>query len=376
MPGRRPSASGPEVDDARHMRTALLLATRALGRSAPNPAVGCVIVRDGRIVGRGWTGTGGRPHAETIALAEAGAAARGATAYVSLEPCAHHGRTPPCTEALIAAGIAQVVVPLIDPDPRVAGRGIAALEAAGIPVANGCLAAEAEALNRGFFTRMALGRPMVTLKLAQSLDGRIATASGESRWITGPLARREVHAARARADAVLVGAGTVRDDNPALDVRGLGDDAPQPLRVVAGGSLVLPAHGRLADTAGRSPVLIVHTPDADPANRAGWQAAGARLLEVPRSPHGPMDLAAMLAALGSLGLTRVFCEGGGHLAAGLVAAGLADEIVTYSAGLVLGGDGRPAVAPFALSALANAPRYHLAETRRLGPDLRALWLRD
>jgi diaminohydroxyphosphoribosylaminopyrimidine deaminase / 5-amino-6-(5-phosphoribosylamino)uracil reductase len=375
MPPRRPCASGPGADDAPFMRTALALAARALGRSAPNPAVGCLIVRDGRVVGRGWTGDGGRPHAETIALAQAGTAARGATAYVSLEPCAHHGRTPPCSDALIAAGIARVVIPLIDPDPRVAGRGAAALEAAGIRVDCGCLETEAASLNMGFFTRIAEGRPMVTLKLAQSLDGRIATASGESRWITGPSARREVHLARARADAVLVGAGTVRADDPMLDVRDLGLPGVRPLRVVAGGRLRLPARGRLAESARHAPLLICHGPQADAGHRAAWAAAGAELVEIPGGSDGRMDPRAMLAALGARGLTRVFCEGGGRLAAGLVAAGLVDEIVIYAAGIVLGADGHPAMGPLRLQRLAEAPRYRLADVRRVGDDLRAHWLR-
>lgn len=375
MPPRGPRVSGQEADDAPFMRSALALAARALGRSAPNPAVGCLIVRDGRVLGRGWTGDGGRPHAETIALGQAGAAARGATAYVSLEPCAHHGRTPPCSDALIAAGIARVVIPLIDPDPRVAGRGAAALEAAGIRVDRGCCAAEAACLNLGFFTRIAEGRPMVTLKLAQSLDGRIATASGESRWITGPAARREVHAARARADAVLIGAGTVRADDPMLDVRDLGLPGARPLRVVAGGRLHLPARGRLAESARLLPLLICHGPRADAGHRAAWAAAGAELAEIPGDPDGQMDIRAMLALLGARGLSRVFCEGGGQLAASLVTAGLVDEIVTYAAGVVLGADGRPATGRLGLQTLAEAPRYRLADVRRTGDDLRARWLR-
>jgi diaminohydroxyphosphoribosylaminopyrimidine deaminase / 5-amino-6-(5-phosphoribosylamino)uracil reductase len=375
MSPRRPRASRPEADDAPFMRTALSLAARALGRSAPNPAVGCLIVRDGRVLGRGWTGQGGRPHAETIALSQAGAAARGATAYVSLEPCAHHGRTPPCTDALIASGIARVVIPLIDPDPRVAGRGVAALEAAGLQVDRGCLEAEAAELNRGFFTRIAEGRPMVTLKLAHSLDGRIATASGESRWITGAAARREVHAARARADGVLVGAGTVRADDPRLDVRDLGLSGARPLRVVAGGRLRLPARGHLAESARHMPLLICHDPRAEEGDRAAWAATGADLLEIPCGADDRMDLRAMLAGLGARGLTRVFCEGGGQLAASLVSSGLADEIVTYAAGLVLGADGLPAVGPLGLGTLASAPRYRLTDVRAVGADVRAAWLR-
>ncbi len=219
-------------DDPRHMAHALGLARRGLGRVWPNPAVGCVLVKGSRVLGRGFTQPGGRPHAETVALAAAGEGARGATAYVTLEPCAHHGRTPPCAGALAAAGVARVVTAIEDPDPRVSGRGHAMLRAAGIAVTEGVLAEEARALQRGFLSRVVRGRPMVTLKLAASLDGRIATAAGESRWITGPGARARVHAMRAMHDAVMVGAGTARADDPMLTVRGLGVDH-QPVRVVA-----------------------------------------------------------------------------------------------------------------------------------------------
>jgi diaminohydroxyphosphoribosylaminopyrimidine deaminase/5-amino-6-(5-phosphoribosylamino)uracil reductase len=212
-------------DDLLHMRAALALARRGLGNAWPNPAVGCVLVKEGRVIGRGWTQPGGRPHAETEALRRAGDAARGATAYVTLEPCSHHGRTPPCCEALAEAGITRVVMAMRDPDPRVNGRGLAMLRGAGIAVEEGLLEAEARALNAGFFRRIQAGMPVVTLKLASTLDGRIATASGESRWITGAAARREVHALRARHDAILVGSGTVLADDPDLTDSGDGAGA-------------------------------------------------------------------------------------------------------------------------------------------------------
>jgi diaminohydroxyphosphoribosylaminopyrimidine deaminase / 5-amino-6-(5-phosphoribosylamino)uracil reductase len=368
MPG------GPEVD-AGYMRTALGLAQRAVGRCWPNPAVGCVLVREGRVVGRGWTQAGGRPHGETEALGRAGAAARGATAYVSLEPCAHHGRTPPCTDALIAAGVARVVVPLIDPDPRVAGQGVAALREAGVQVDIGCLADEAAALNRGFLTRIATGRPMTVLKLAQSLDGRIATASGESRWITGPLARREVHLMRARSDAVLIGARTARADDPMLDVRELGLEEAAPVRIVVAGGLSLPVGGRLGASARRLPLWLCHHGEAEPARRAAWTEAGATLIEVPFQPDGLMDMGAMMQALGGRGLTRVLCEGGGTLAAALLAADLVDEVVTYFAGLALGAEGTASVGALPTETLALAPRFRLTGIARVGGDLRATWQR-
>lgn len=363
-----------EGQDARWMRLALALGARGLGRVWPNPAVGCVIVRDGRVLGRGWTQDGGRPHAETMALAQAGEQARGATAYVSLEPCSHHGKTPPCADALIAAGVARVVVGLGDPDPRVAGRGLAALRAAGIAVTEGVCAPEARRTHRGFLSRVTQGRPMLTLKLATSADGRIATASGESQWITGPSARAWVHGMRACHDAVLVGAGTARADDPSLTVRGLGI-AHQPVRIVLSRRLDLPRGSALMQTADRVPVWLCHGPDAPLAACKVWQDAGARLIPVATGPGGQLDLAAVMRALGDAGLTRVFCEGGGMLAAGLLAADLVDDLAVITAGMVLGAEGTPAVGAMGIAALAEAPRFALAETRALGGDALSLWSR-
>jgi diaminohydroxyphosphoribosylaminopyrimidine deaminase/5-amino-6-(5-phosphoribosylamino)uracil reductase len=357
------------------MRAALGLAQRGLGRVWPNPAVGCIVTSGDLVIGRGWTGPGGRPHAETIALAQAGPAARGATAYVTLEPCAHTGRTPPCTDALIAAGIARVVIPMIDPDPRVSGRGVAALQAAGISVEIGCLADEAAALNRGFLTRVAAGRPMLTLKLATSLDGRIATRTGESRWITGPAARAEVHLLRARSDAVMIGAGTARSDDPRLDVRGIGLAGVTPVRIVVAGTLDLPVTGNLGRTAGSAPLWLCHHADAPPERRAAWMAIGAELIEIPSDSEKRLDLRALMQRLGERGLTRILCEGGGQLAAALLAADMVDAIITYTAGIALGEEGVPVVGPLALDALADAPGFRLAGAERVGTDLRATWSR-
>ncbi|WGR59113.1 MULTISPECIES: bifunctional diaminohydroxyphosphoribosylaminopyrimidine deaminase/5-amino-6-(5-phosphoribosylamino)uracil reductase RibD [Paracoccus] len=325
------------------MRHALALARRGLGNVWPNPAVGCVLLRDGAVVGRGWTQPGGRPHAEVMALAQAGEAARGATAYVTLEPCAHHGKTPPCAEALVRAGIARVVTALTDPDPRVAGRGHAILRAAGIDVTEGICEAEARAVQRGFLSRIQRGRPMLTLKLGASFDGRIATASGESQWITGAEARRHVHALRLGHDAVMVGGETARADRPGLNVRGFGP-VRQPVRIVVS-SRPLP-----------------DLPDEGPEHGPLWQLAGR-----------PEDV---MAELGVRGLTRVLCEGGGVLAASLLRAGLVDQLIGYSAGVVLGGDGRAGIGALGLERLADAPRFRLAETRRIGPDVLHRWLRD
>lgn len=355
------------------MALAIGLGARGLGQVWPNPAVGAVIVQGERIVGRGWTAPGGRPHAEPQALAQAGAAARGATAYVSLEPCAHHGKTPPCAEALVAAGVARVVTAIEDPDPRVAGRGHAILRAAGIEVTTGVLAAEAETVQAGFLTRIRADRPMVTLKLATSLDGRIATATGESRWITGPEARRHVHALRARHDAVLVGGGTARADDPLLTVRGMGV-VRQPVRIVAARELDLPEAGAFAGSVADGPLWLLHGGAAPQARRADWQARGARLIEVAEGPAG-LDPSAMLVALGAEGLTRVFCEGGGRFAAALLQAGLVDEMVGFTAGLALGATGQAALGPLDYPALDGAPRFDLVETRVVGGDLMHRWRR-
>ena len=369
--------AGPE--DSRFMQHALGLAARGLGQVWPNPAVGCVIVRQGRVVGRGWTQPGGRPHAEVVALAQAGDAARGATAYVTLEPCAHHGRTPPCSEALIAAGLARVVTALEDPDPRVCGRGHGMLREAGIAVTTGVEGAAARRLQSGFLSRVTQGRPMVTLKLALSLDGRIATASGESRWITGPEARRAVHAMRAAHDAVLVGGGTARADDPELTVRELGV-ARQPVRIIAARYLDLPEGGRLASSIGVAPLWLVHGPGAQPRRAAFWAERGARLFELPppdaRGGDGRLDPCAMLARLGQEGLTRVFCEGGGEMAASLLAAGCVDEIAVFSAGLALGAEGRPGIGVLGLARLAQATRFRLVEVAPVGADVLHRWIAD
>jgi diaminohydroxyphosphoribosylaminopyrimidine deaminase/5-amino-6-(5-phosphoribosylamino)uracil reductase len=359
--------------DRRFMALAISLGERGLGNVWPNPAVGCVIVKDGRIVGRGWTQPSGRPHAETEALAQAGAAARGATAYVSLEPCAHHGKTPPCAEALVAAGVARVVTALEDPDPRVAGRGHRRLAENGISVATGVLSAEAREANAGFLSRIERGRPRLTLKLALTLDGRIATASGESRWITGPEARRRVHAMRLSHDAVLVGGGTARADDPALTVRDMGA-VRQPVRVVAARRLDLPQDGTLARTIAEAPLWLIHDPAAVPAAiRAAWADRGARVLPCATGSDGRLDPTALLAALGAEGLTRVFCEGGGAFAATLLAAGLVDDLAVFTAGLAIGAEGRPGLGPLGVARLAEARRFRLVSSEQVGPDILHRW---
>jgi len=361
-------------DDARWMRLALSLGARGAGRVWPNPAVGCVIVKRGRVLGRGWTAPGGRPHAEPQALAQAGEAAQGATAYVTLEPCAHFGQTPPCVEALIRAGLARVVVALRDPDPRTDGDGVTRLREAGISVRVGVEETAARRAHAGFLSRVTKGRPALTLKLATSFDGRIATATGESQWITGAPARREVHALRARHDAVMVGAGTARADDPALTVRGLGISR-QPARIVASRNLDLPRSGRLAATARQVPLWLLHAPDAPADRQVAWQAMGAVLVPVATGADGAIDMAAALQSLGQAGFTRIFCEGGGTLAAALLAADLVDDLVGFTAGLAIGAEGLPGIGALGLADLSGAPRFTLCATRAIGPDIVHEWTR-
>ncbi len=342
--------------DLAHMRAALALARRGLGTTWPNPSVGCVIVRDGRVVGRGFTAPGGRPHAEPIALGMAGEQARGATAYVTLEPCCHWGQSGPCTDALIAAGIARVVVAATDPDGRVNGKGLATLEAAGISVETGLLEAEALETLIGFNHRVTLGRPMVTLKLASTLDGRIATHGGESQWITGTEARRLGHAMRGRHDAVMVGVGTVLADNPDLTCRIPGFRPTSVVRIVADSHLRTPLTSRLMTTAAEIPTWFLVRDGTNLAREDAFADIGARVIKIPRSSAG-VDLTAGLQALGAAGLTRVLVEGGGQLAAALLRADLVDRIAWFHAPAIMGGDGWPAVQAFGIERLDEMPRF-------------------
>lgn len=356
------------MSDVLHMRAALALARRGLGNTWPNPSVGCVIVRDGRVVGRAVTAPGGRPHAEPQALAMAGAAARGATAYVTLEPCCHHGRTPPCTDALIEAGIARVVIALRDPDPRVNGEGVGRLRAAGVAVEEGVLADEAREVAEGFCAAIRLGRPMVTLKLASTLDGRIATGSGESQWITAEPARRAAHALRGRHDAVMVGVGTVMHDDPDLTCRIEGFKPVPMVRVVADSHLRTSLTARLVSTARAAPSWFLTRPGADPGRRQAVEAAGARVFEVPGGPAG-IDIAAGLAALAKAGITRLLAEGGAQIAGALLRAGLVDRIAWFHAPAVMGADGWAAVQGFGVRHLADMPRFVPVASAPVGADM-------
>jgi diaminohydroxyphosphoribosylaminopyrimidine deaminase/5-amino-6-(5-phosphoribosylamino)uracil reductase len=352
------------------MRLALRLAQRGLGRVWPNPAVGCVIIdSNGAIAGQGWTQDGGRPHAETEALRQAGVLARGATAYVTLEPCAHQGQTGPCADALLAAGISRVVSACEDPDLRVAGRGHSKLKEGGVEVLAGVLQSEARALNAGFLSRVQLQRPFVTLKLASTLDGRIALPSGESRWITGETARAHAHLVRAQHDAVMVGIGTVLADDPELTCRLAGLDHHRLVRVVADSQARLPAASKLVQSAARQPVWLLTGPKAEIAQ---LHASNVRIIPV-AVPDGMIDLAAALRALADAGLTRVLVEGGARLASSLLKSGLADQLLWYRAPSVMG-DGASAVSGLGISRLAEMPRVMRKETIRLGEDVLETYL--
>jgi diaminohydroxyphosphoribosylaminopyrimidine deaminase/5-amino-6-(5-phosphoribosylamino)uracil reductase len=357
------------------MRAALALARRSLGRTWPNPAVGCVIVRDGHVIARGRTQDGGRPHAEVDALKQAGDLARGATVYVTLEPCSHHGRSPPCADALVTAGVARVVSALEDPNPQVNGQGHARLRAAGIAVEVGEGAAEAADLNAGFLLRIREGRPLVHLKLATSLDGRVATASGESQWITGPAARAWGHRLRATHDAILVGANTVTKDDPDLTCRLPGLAAYSPVRIVLDSQARLSPASRLAATARAHPVWLLCTPAAPTDRRAALAACGVEIIEVADDPMGRVDIAAATLALGARGMTRLLVEGGGEVAAAFLKAGQVDRLSLFHGGVALGGDSRSAVGPLALDRLGSAPRFALAATRSVGGDTLETWTR-
>nr|WP_308417269.1 bifunctional diaminohydroxyphosphoribosylaminopyrimidine deaminase/5-amino-6-(5-phosphoribosylamino)uracil reductase RibD [Andreprevotia chitinilytica] len=347
--------------DAVWMQRALMLAAQGQCMTTPNPSVGCVLVKDGVVVGEGHSQKAGGPHAEVMAMRIAGDAARGATAYVTLEPCSHHGRTPPCADALIAAGIARVVVALRDPNPLVAGQGLARLSAAGIEVESGVLHAAALEHHRGFLSRMVRGRPWLRLKLAASLDGRSALKNGQSQWITGPAARADVQQLRARSCVMLTGIGTVLADDPQLTVRDF-DIGRQPLRVVVDSALRTPPAAKLLQTPG---VLIVAAADSE--RRAALEAAGAEV-NVLAGPDGRVDLPALLLELGRRGMNEVTVEAGGQLAGAVLLAGLADEVVLYQAPVLIGeGQG---MAQFNLTSLSDKLTPQVLERRMVGADER------
>lgn len=350
--------------DHEFMSRALRLAARGLYTTTPNPRVGCVLARDGAIVGEGWHEKAGGPHAEVFALQAAGDAARGATAYVTLEPCSHHGRTPPCADALIAAGVARVVAAMRDPNPLVAGQGMARLDAAGIATASGLMEAEAAELNVGFVSRMTRGRPWVRLKTAMSLDGRTALANGVSQWITGPDARRDAHAFRARSCALLTGIGTVRDDDPSLTVRDVATTR-QPLRIVLDGWLELRPTAKVI--AGGNALVFCSTDDESRA--AALRGQGAEVVNLPDGT-GRVDLNGMFLELGRRGINEVLVEAGARLNGALIKAGCVDELLIYQAPILLGDKARGLAVLPELTMLAERCELDIFDVRRVGRDQR------
>jgi len=354
------------ASDHLHMTRALRLAERGLYTSMPNPRVGCVIVRDGHIVGEGYHERAGEAHAEIVALRAAGEQARGATVYVSLEPCSHHGRTPPCADALIEAGVARVIAAMEDPNPRVRGQGITRLRAAGIDTACGLLEAQARELNIGFVARMTRDRPWVRVKTAASLDGRTALYNGLSQWITGEAARRDGHRWRARSCAVMAGIGTVLADNPRLTVRDVAT-ARQPLRIVVDRHLQIPLDAAVLESGN---ALVVTT--EQPNEKSGeLEARGAAVLHMPAS-DGKVDLVALMRELAGRNLNEVLVESGNRLNGALLQAGMVDELIVYLAPHLLGDTARGMFDLGTLSALDQRRALTISDVRRIGSDLRIL----
>lgn len=370
--------------DRRAMARALELAERGLETTHPNPRVGCVIAQGEEIVGEGWHERAGEPHAEINALGSALLAAAGATAYVTLEPCSHHGRTPPCVDALIGARVARVIFALEDPNPRVSGRGAEALRNAGVIVDSGLMAAEAAELNAGFLKRMRIGRPLVRVKLAMSLDGRTALANGASQWITSPAAREDVQHWRARSSAVLTGIGTVLADDPRLDVRlpdpPTGRPRLQPLRVVLDARLQTPPNAKMLATGGTVLIMTTGNPGSNDIELAVRRSAlvecGAEIEEVPASESGAaagttrLSLPAVLDRLGRREINELWVEAGARLAGRLLDESLVDELVIYMAPKLLGSNARPLADIADVQQLTDARRLAIVETRQIGEDLR------
>ena len=381
MPARKKPAGEPRIDpdfDRRMMAAALRLGRRNLGWTGKNPAVGCIMVRtDGEtpvVVGRGWTAPGGRPHAEREALEMAADAAKGATVYVTLEPCAHRQKGGSCSAALIEAGVARVVGAMADPDPRTAGKGYAALEKAGIAVTDGVLAAEAALAHSGHIARITKGRPHVTLKLAVSADGMIGKREGERMMITGKQTFDAVQRMRTEFDTIMVGIGTVLVDDPRLTVRLPGLEGRTPARVILDASARLPLTSKLIAEIGAAPLLVFVTPAADPDKVAALAETGAKVFEVPPGPGG-LDLGEVLAVLAEEGYQRVFAEGGAEVASSLLQGGLLDEVYLFRAPVVVGPDGVRALGGMALSAIERSPRFRLIETAAVGEDMMRRYVR-
>ena len=358
--------------DHAYMARALQLAERGLYTTTPNPRVGCVIVKDNKIIGEGWHQKAGSPHAEINALMQAGMAAQGATVYVTLEPCSHHGRTPPCADALIGTGVARVVAAMQDPNPNVSGSGLARIKAAGVTVECGLMETQARTLNEGFIKRMVLGLPLLRVKTASSLDGKTALSTGESKWITGEAARADVHRLRARSCAILTGIGTVLADNPQMNVRGVDSAAStslrQPIKVIVDSTLQTPPESKILQ--GTKTIIACVAPDTKKV--AALETSGAEILCLP-GVDGKVDLHALLSRLAQKGMNEVMTEAGPRLNGALLAAGLVDEWVQYLAPCLLGNTARPLFELAEPASMTQRLNWQLADQRQIGSDLRLIW---
>ena len=357
------------LKDQNWMQKALRLAIRGIGKVSPNPPVGCVIVKEDRVIGRGWTQPGGRPHAEVMALQQAGQKAEGATAYCTLEPCSHFGKTPPCCDALIKAGISKVVVAAQDPDLRVNGRGIKRLRAAGLCVVENVCKEEASDIMRGFFNVCEFSRPYVTLKFGMSIDSRVAAVNGESKWITGDVARRSAHLLRAKNDAILTGIGTLLYDDPKLDCRLPGLEQHSPSRMLVDSKLRIPATSHFALTAKDRPSYIFTTEKSDAAKKDTLTDMGIKIFQVPCSEDGHVSIQRCLELMAEEGITMVLVEAGGYLASGLVKSNLVDKLVIYRAPMIIGGDGIAAWHRLGVEQLGMSKRFAIQNIERIGPDI-------
>lgn len=359
--------------DHRFIRIALMLGKRGQGLTWPNPSVGCVLVKNNIIVGRGFTQPGGRPHAEIVAIRQAGDQARGSTAYISLEPCCFQGQTPPCTDALSKAGVIKVCYSLVDPDPRVAGKGHESLQKHDIEITAPCLEEQAAHDHRGFILARKSGRPKITLKLAASFDGKVATRSGDSKWITSQAARNRVHLYRAKHDAVLVGKGTAEIDDPMLTPRGLGI-SHKPIRIIVDTNLSTSLDSKLAQTSPDIPTWLCHKEGVDEHRLTEWDKRQAKLIVCNTTDKGYLDLQDVVKKIGALGLTRVFCEGGPKLAASLFADNLVDEYISFFAGKALGANSLSSIGPLDLDLVKLAPNFRLGKLYRVGGDAVCHWI--
>tara|TARA_Y100001970_G_scaffold251274_1_gene323885 strand:- start:9397 stop:10506 length:1110 start_codon:yes stop_codon:yes gene_type:complete len=364
-----------QLNDNRFMRMAVALARRGYGNVAPNPSVGCVIVRSGRVVGRGWTRPGGRPHAETEALSQAGKKASGAEVYVTLEPCAHHGKTAPCAEALIGARVSRVIVGVRDPDPRVNGEGIALLKNAGIQVLEGVCENEAREVTAGFLQRVSEGRPYITVKVATTLDGRIATSTGASTWITGELSRAIGHGMRARHDAIMIGGATAISDNPSLTCRLPGLESASPARFVICGRSSIPVSHELVVSAKRVSTTFLVVGTEEEAKWDKFKVAGVSIVETGGDSEGNVDIASALHLISEQGVTRLMVEGGGRLISTLLKSDLVDRLVWFRAPKLIGGDGIPVADTFGVGALDGAANFVKVSARPAGDDLVETYIR-